>query len=158
MKKVFLSFFAIACFCFTSSAQEEGAFRFGAGVQLFDISEAVGLQGKAVYGLNETLDIGGAFTYWLEDFIQFSIDANVQYKGLDVSDSFKLQPLAGLTYLKTESIDIGGGFGTIGGSTTSLHIGASFRFVLEGGMTIYADPILILDDGSPINISGGILF
>lgn len=158
MKKVLLSLFAVTCFYFTSSAQDEGQFRFGAGVQLYDISDAVGLQGKAVYGLNETLDIGGAFTYWLKDFIQFSIDANVQYKGLDVSDSFKLQPLAGLTYLKTESVNIGGGFGTVGGSTTSIHIGASFRFVLEGGMTIYAEPILLLDDGSPINISGGILF
>ncbi|NNF33131.1 MAG: hypothetical protein HKN68_03435 [Saprospiraceae bacterium] len=157
MKKVLLSFFAVACFCFTSSAQDEGAFRFGAGVQLYDISEAVGIQGKAVYGLNETLDIGGAFTYWLEDFIQFSIDANVQYKGLDVSESFKLQPLAGLTYLKTESVNLGG-FGSIGGSTTQLHVGASFRFVLEGGMTIYADPILILNDGSGVNISAGILF
>ena len=156
MKKVLLSLFAVTCFCFTISAQDEGAFRFGAGVQLFDISDAVGLQGKAVYGLNETLDLSGAFTYWLKDGIDFSIDANVQYKGLDVSDSFKLQPLAGLTYLKTPSVSTQ--FGTFGGSTTSIHIGASFRFVLEGGTTIYAEPILLLDDGSPINISGGILF
>ena len=156
MKKVLLSLFAVLCFGFTSTAQDEGTFRFGAGVQLFDF-DAFGIQGKAIYGLNETLDINGAFTYWLEDGYDFSIDANVQYKGLDVSESFKLQPLAGLTYFKTESVSVPG-VGTFGGSTTSLHIGASFRFVLEGGTTIYAEPILLLDDGSPINISGGILF
>ena len=95
MKKVLLSLVAIICFSFSSTAQEEGQFVFGAGVQLWDFDE-FGVQGKAIYGLNETLDIGGAFTYYFSDFFDFSIDANVQYKGLDVSDDFKLQPLAGL--------------------------------------------------------------
>ena len=151
MKKFLLSLIAVACFAFVGQSQDQGDIKFGVGLNLFDISDAVGIQGKAIYGLSEQLDLSGAFTYWLDDFIDFEIDANVQYKGLNVSESFKLQPLAGLSMTRFSAL----GFGT---TNTALHIGASFRFVLESGMTVYAEPIIIIDDGSGINIAGGILF
>jgi hypothetical protein len=156
MKNFLLSLIAVACFAFAGNAQDQGEIKFGAGLNLFDISDAVGIQGKAIYGLSEQLDLSGAFTYWLKDGIDWEIDANVQYKGLNVSESFKLQPLAGLTFLQLPSVTVAGV--KFGGSTTALHLGASFRFVLESGMTVYAEPIIIIDDGSGINIAGGILF
>jgi hypothetical protein len=151
MKKLILSLIAVTCFAFVGIAQDEGEIKFGAGLNTFDAFEAFGIQGKAIYGLNETLDLSGAFTFWLEDGLDWQIDANVQYKGLNVSESFKLQPLAGLSMTR---------FGFAGFSTTNtaLHIGGSFRFVLESGMTVYAEPIIVIDDGSGLNIAGGILF
>ena len=145
MKKLLLSLVAVVCFSLSSKAQ--GDVKFGAGIMLWDISEAIGLQGKALYGLNENLELSGAFTYILKDFIDFQIDANVQYRGLDVAESFKLQPLAGLTYIKFS-----------GFSDTALHIGASFRLTLESGMDLYVEPTIVLNNGSGINIAGGILF
>ena len=151
MRKILLSLFAFVCFAFSAQAQDEGEVVFGVGINLWDVAEEIGIQGKAIYGLNETLDLSGAFTYYLDDVLDFGIDANVQYKGLDVSDSFKLNPLAGLSIYR---------LGVAGFSTTetAIHIGANFKFVLESGMTIYAEPMLLIDEGSGLNIAGGILF
>lgn len=153
MKKFILSLVAVACFAFAGISQDKGEIKFGAGINLWDLDQ-IGLQGKAVYGISDQLNLGGMFTYFLSDFIDIEFDANVQYTGLDVSDSFKLNPLAGLSYISFGGDDFFG----VSLNTTSLHIGASFLFVLESGTTIYVDPILILDSGSGLNLNAGILF
>ena len=146
MKKLVLSLTAVMCIAFTSQAQ---GFQFGAGAQLYDF-ESFGIQGKVIYDLNETIEIGGAFTYILEDFIDFEIDASAYYKGLDLGESFALYPFAGLSLLRAS-------FFGLSATNISPHVGASFRIPGES-LNFYAEVKLVLDNGSPINISGGVLF
>jgi hypothetical protein len=47
--------------------------QFGAGAHLYDYGWLV-TQGKMVYGLNETFELGGAFTYIFEDLVDFETE------------------------------------------------------------------------------------
>jgi hypothetical protein len=146
MKKVLLSLVAITCLTFTVKAQE---FSFGAGAQFNIDAEIFGVQGKAVYNLNEMLDITGAFTYYLDDAADYELDFNVQYKLLELGESFDFYPQAGFSMFRVSAF----GFGA---TNTSLHIGGSFRLPGET-MTIYIEPKFVFD-GSAFVISGGVLF
>ncbi len=144
-KQLFL--FVTLLFC---ASMVSGQFRFGGGAQFNIEASAFGLQGKAVYEINETIDATGAFTFFLDDVYSWELDLNAQYKGLDVSESFKLYPMAGLSMLRVSVL------GIVGGTTTSLHIGASFRFP-QDKFEIYAEPKFVFN-GSSLVISGGVIF
>lgn len=143
MKKLLLIALLFSTSLSSISAQD---LDFGAGIQLVDGFEILGLQGKAIYGIDEKFDIAGAFTFYLEDGTGFGIDIDGQYKLLNVSDKFNLYPIAGLNVTKYST-----------GSNFGINIGAMFDFVFES-YRFYAEPKIILKDGSPIVISGGILF
>ena len=145
MKKQ-LFFFVMLLFC---ASMVSGQFRFGGGAQFQFDGSFFGLQGKTVYEINETFDASGAFTFFLDDVASWELDLNAQYKGLDVSESFKLYPMAGLSMFRVSVF----GFG---GTTTSLHIGASLRFP-QDKFEIYVEPKFIFN-GSSLAVSGGILF
>ena len=148
MKKFVLSLTAIMCLSFTSFGQ---GFMFGAGVQYnTEFDGLFGVQGKAIYSLNETIDIAGSFTYILDDFVNYELDFNAQYKLLELSESLEIYPMAGFSIL---SFDFSG-FG--GGSTSSVHIGASVRIPGET-LNFYVEPKFVFD-ANQIVISGGVLF
>ena len=126
---------------------------FGAGIQFFDL-DVFGIQGKALYGFNEKIDVAGTFTFYFHEFLDFGIDFDGQYKLLNVSDKFNLYPIAGIN-ISRASVDIFG----ISSSDTNVgfNLGAMFDFVLDK-YRIYAEPKIIITDGTPFNVSAGILF
>ncbi len=129
-------------------------FSFGAGVQMIFDGSVLGIQGKALYDVNDSWAGAGTFTYHLEDFYNFSIDFDAHYKGLEISDNFNLAPMVGLSITSFD-------FGVIlGGShtDTGLNIGAFITFGAGDSIEIYLEPKFILGGAGSLAVSGGILF
>ena len=125
-----------------------GGFTFGAGASYItsDNSNYLGVQAKAYYGVNESWDLSPAFTYWIGDGPNWSIDVDAHYKLLTIGDGFDFNPFGGLTFLN-------------GGSTElALNIGGSFKFALDSGSVIYIEPKFIIVDIDSFVVSAGYLF
>jgi len=144
----------IALLLSSSLAMSAQNLEFGAGVQLVDVFDGFGIQGKALYNYDERIDIAGTFTFYIDDFLDFAVDLDGHYKLLNVSDKFNLYPMAGLN-ISRASFDILG----VSGSDTDvgLNLGAMFDFDFES-YRFYAEPKIIITTGSPLMISGGVLF
>lgn len=146
MKSLRNTIFALI-FSALSFTSMDAQFQFGAGASvILESPTTFGVQGRALYGLNEQFDIAGSFTYWLRTGIDFSFDVNAHYNLLTFGEGIALAPIAGINYLST-------GFG----SNIGINVGAHFK-VPTGGMTIYLEPKLIFDNGSILVLSGGVLF
>ena len=127
-------------------------FNFGAGAQLIFDGSVFGVQGKAIYDINETWAAAGTFTYHLEDFFDYTIDLDAHYKALEIGDGFDLSPIAGLSISKFEF----GGFGT---TDTGFNLGAFITFGGGDSLNVYVEPKLRIGDGADgLIVSGGILF
>ncbi len=143
-------FLFLLCFCALGlglSAQKK--LNFGAGIQILDF-DYFGFQGKAMYNYNESLDFGGTFTFYLDDVVDFGIDLDAHYKLLTISDNFNFRPMAGINILRAS-------FMGNGDTDLGLNVGAMFDFVIDS-YRIYAEPKLIITEGTPLVISAGILF
>lgn len=141
--------FKVIIFCFFSTTAFS-QFHFGAGVQLFDF-DAFGIQGKAFYEYDNTWRGVGSFTLYLDEFADFSIDLDAQYKLLDVSDNFNLAPLAGITILRASAF----GFSD---TSVGINLGAFLDFDLDG-KHLYGEPKFVIVDGnSGLVLSAGIFF
>ena len=143
----------IALFCalgFTSQAQ----LSFGGGVTInLDTRTYIGLLGKAQYQITPKIAAAADFTYWLDNFANFSINVNGYYHIITIGDNIDLSPMAGLNFT---SFDFGGGFLT-GGNRVAIQIGALFEIPL-GGMLLGLEPKIIIDVRSGIVISGFVMF
>jgi hypothetical protein len=131
-----------ASFITTVKAQ----FNFGAGVTLLDL-DVIGIQGKAMYEINDTWRGAGAFSIYLSNGPDYSIDLDAQYKLLEVSDNFNLAPIGGINIL-----------GGNGGTNIGLNLGAFIDFVPDNSYHIYIEPKFVFNDGTFLTVSGGILF
>lgn len=147
MKKVFiLVLFLSGLFVSESDAQ----FRFGAGVDVWLEGETtLGIQGKAIYDIQENLGLNGSLTYYLSDLLDYSLDVAVQYTVIN-GESLKLSPLAGFDMTRVSFLGLGS-------TNTALQVGALLELPI-GGMNAYIEPKLIIDDGSALVISGGVMF
>lgn len=136
------TFLLFASFITTSIAQ----FNFGAGANLLDL-DVLGVQGKALFEIDDTWRAAGAFTIYLSDGPDCGIDLDAQYKLLKVSDNFDLAPIGGLNILSiTGETDIG------------LNLGAFIDFVPSDSYHIYIEPKFIFNSATFLTVSGGILF
>ena len=147
MKNIVLT----VCLFFSFLTVGMSQFSFGAGAQLIFDGSVFGVQGKALYEINDSWRAAGAFTYHLEDFFDYTIDLDAQYKALEVSDNFDLAPLAGLSISRFSVL----GFGT---TDTGINLGA---FITIGGdnLNFYIEPKLRIGDGGDgLIVSGGVLF
>lgn len=143
MKKIIFTFLLFASFITVSNAQ----FNFGAGAQMIFDGSVFGIQGKALYEVDETWRGSGTFTFHLEDGIDWTLDVDAQYKLLEVSDNFDLAPLAGISFTNF-----------IFGSEIGINLGAFIDFVPSDSYHIYIEPKINLSGYESFVISGGILF
>jgi len=127
-------------------------FRFGAGAQLIFDGSIFGLQGKALYNVNESFDASGTFTYHLEDFIDFSIDLDAHYLLLELGDEIGFKPFAGISITRI-SIPFFGSETEMG-----LNLGAFFDVLKSGNMQFYVEPKIIIGGAESFAVSGGVLF
>ena len=148
MKKLFILFaFVLGT---TFSSQVSAQLQFGAGIDLWLEGEtSLGLQGKAIYSVNDKIGVNGSFSYFLSDYLDYSLDVGVQYKVIE-GETFSLSPLAGFDMTRVSVF----GFGA---TSTSLQIGALAELPL-GGMNLYVEPKIILNNGSGLVLAAGVLF
>lgn len=124
-----------------------GQLHFGAGTQLQFDGTVFGVQGKLFYEYDNTWRGAGTFTFHFDNVANYSIDADVHYKLLDVGDGFNLAPIAGLTLINYD-----------GGSELGLNLGAFIDLDLDG-KHVYIEPkIMFVNGGSGLAISAGIFF
>lgn len=147
MKKLLLLFVGLFLFTATMDAQ----FRFGAGAQLMFEGSTFGLQGKALYNINETIDAAGTFTFHLEDGIDWTLDLDAHYLLLEIGQDIGFKPFAGLSILR---------WGAFGFSDTDIgiNVGAFFDVLRSGDMQFYVEPKYRIGDFDSLVISGGVLF
>ena len=147
MKNLFLVL--IGLFMFSSSADAQ--VRFGAGAQLIFDNSVFGVQGKALYQVNETIDAAGTFTIHLEDGFDWTIDLDAHYLLLEFANDIGFKPFAGLSITK---------FGFLGVSNTEIgvNIGAFFDLFRSNDMQFYLEPKVNIGGYESLAVSGGILF
>ncbi len=144
MKKIICTLLLVASFTTVGISQ----FNFGAGAQLIFDGSVFGVQGKALYEVDETWRGAGTFTLHLETGVNWSIDLDAQYKLLEVSDNFDLAPFAGLSITDFDFI----------GSEIGINIGAFIDFVPSDSYHIYIEPKINIGGYESLAVSGGILF
>lgn len=144
MRNIICTLVLLASFCTLGMSQ----FSFGAGAQLIFDGSVFGIQGKALYEIDETWRGAGTFTIHLEDGVDWTIDLDAQYKLLEVSENFDLAPVAGLSITNFEFI----------GSEIGINLGAFIDFVPSDSFHIYIEPKINIGGYESFALSGGILF
>lgn len=131
------------------------SFRFGAGAQLIFDGSIFGVQGKAIYDVNDSFDAAATFTVHLKEFVDWSFDVDAHYKLLELGEDIGFKPFAGLSITRV-SIDFAG----ISQSDTDigLNLGAFFDLLKTGNIQLYVEPKIIIGGAQSIAVSGGILF
>jgi len=128
-------------------------FSFGSGATLILDGSSFGVQGKAIYNVDETWSGAGTFSYIFESNVTaYSIDLDAHYKLLDVSEDFSLTPIAGLNIAR---VSVAG----FSNTDVGLNLGAMFGLTLgEAGTNIYIEPKIVIGGWESLVISGGVLF
>jgi hypothetical protein len=143
MKKLILSLSFIFC-CTIASFSQINA---GIGSTLIFDGSTFGLQAKGIINIESQWRIAGAFNYYLDSVVDFSVDADVQYELLTIGDNFNIFPLAGLNILNAIKTDIG----------INLGLFMDYR-VGKKNLHIYTEPKILINDGSSFVLSAGFMF
>lgn len=142
MKKILITFILFVSLTTIGFSQ----FNFGAGAQMIFDNSIFGVQGKALYEVDEMWRGSGTFTIHLTDGADWTIDLDAQYKLLEVSSNFNLAPFAGLSVFNGLDTNIG------------INLGAFIDFVPSDSYHIYIEPKIVLDAADAFVLSAGILF
>lgn len=143
MKK-FVSILFLCTYCWLSGYSQ---LSFGLGGNyVTDNGGAFGISGKALLGLSDNIDVAPTFTYWLADDVDYTIDADIHYRLLNISDNVILNPLAGINITKRGTTDIG------------LNLGASFRYQMNDGGAVFIEPKYVFDVFNSLVIGFGYYF
>ena len=139
----------VLVFLFASTGMSQ--FNFGAGAQILFDGSVFGIQGKALYTVDESWRGAGSFTIHLKELVDWSIDVDVHYTALEISENFNLAPFAGLGMTR---------FGILGLSSTEIgiNLGAFFELAASESIDVYIEPKLNVGGYESFGISGGILF
>lgn len=122
-------------------------FNLGAGGQLITDDTIFGIQGKALFEINDQFDAAGTFTFHLDDNADWTIDLDAHYTLLEISESFNIAPLAGLSITSEP-----------GNTAVGLNLGGFFDFIMgEKERHIYIEPKVILGGVSSFVISAGLM-
>lgn len=119
---------------------------YGAGMRYNTNTEfkAIALNAKVGKDISEKFDANVDFSYYLSKKASWSIDLDLHYRLVNISDKLIINPVAGINFTKTEVIN------------NSLGLGASIR-VPDEKYTYYFEPKWILDN-SQFVFNVGVLF
>ncbi len=141
--------FILLIFLFTNTGISQ--FNFAAGAQLLFDGSVFGIQGKALYTVDDTWRGAGSFTLHLETGVDWTIDLDAHYMALEINDNFNLSPMAGLGITR---------YGVAGFSDTEIgiNLGAFIDFPVGETLTVYVEPKINLGGYDSFGISGGVMF
>lgn len=141
MKRLLTLLMFIGCYQI-STAQFSG----GVGVSVVTGNvDAFGLQGRLMYGFNDSFTAGAVYNYYFDDQLANIIDADLQYNLLGNDGGFTLNPLAGIR------------FNTVGELDTDLHLGI-YSVIPISDRYFYLEPKFVLSETDAFVISGGFKF
>ena len=110
-----------------------------------------GLNLKAGFGLNETMEISPSFNYYFVDgYTAFDINADFHYLFGD-EGSFRFYPLAGVNFYRSST----NGFSN---SEIQLSIGGGIKYPLNDNMNLFGEGKYMIGDVDGLVFSAGILF
>lgn len=145
MKKLFLM--TVMCFLFTQYGKAQ--LNFGAGAVFIPSGTVLGVQGKAVYGINDKIDIAADLTYFLPklEVTTISLNADVHYNFMMIGGDKPLYGLGGLNYSRFS-------FGGFSDSYIGLNLGAGIML----NQIFIETKYLFQEGGGDIVFSAGYLF
>lgn len=122
----------------------------------FDI-EALGIQGRAVYGITDQIRGQADFTYFLEgtDGVtswEFNVNGNYM---LTSSGGFDIYALAGLNFAHV-TVDLGP-FGNASNTDTGLNIGAGAQMGLSDNLNFFGEAKFSLGGSDQLFLGAGVL-
>ncbi len=106
--------------------------------------KAIAINAKVGKDVSEKFDVDLDLAYYIASSAKWAIDANIQYRLLQIGDVFRLNPLAGINFTKS------------GKFYNSLLLGVSMK-VIDDRYTYYLEPKWILNEDQ-LSISIGVLF
>ena len=121
----------------------------GGGLSIFsDNVTNLALQGRAQFGITESIRVAPSFNFIFGDFSGTEINGDLHYL-FNVTESVTVYPLAGL------GLTSGGGRSNLG-----LNLGGGANFGITETLKIFAElkTVLLIDFYSPIVIGGGVLY
>jgi len=149
MKKLILCCLTIC----TVSTIIFGQLNIGVGAQLYTNGINYGVQGKALYNINDTWRVGGTFTKYSrysEDDVYWDVDVDVHYRILNISHRFNIAAISGINYMRED-------FGV--GVDTGINLGVYFDFIVgKKNHHLYLQPKLVIRGIGWLVISSGFLF
>jgi len=148
-----LRLLVVSVFVFFSAVDGFSQFKLGAGANIVFDGGVLGLGGRAMYDIDDQFAVQGQFNFALDNFVDFFIEGDLFYKGLELGDleGFHLTPFAGINFFR-------GSIGSQGFTDTGLTIGLQGVTPLDGGLELYVEPKIYLGGGSSFAIAGGVYF
>lgn len=145
MKKLIL-----ASFLFIASLScVQAQFQYGAGLTLQLDNSYFGINGRASFHVNEQFKgiVGATYFFEKNNISLLVFDADVHYKLLEIVESIRFHPFAGL------SLTNGGGKNDIG-----LNLGAHFDVKVNDNLDIFLEPKLAINGLSSLVFTAGTMF
>jgi hypothetical protein len=133
-------------FLFFNMTAVHGQFYFGGGMKFNSNNEfkALGLNAKVGKDISEKFEINADLTYYIASKASVSVDFDLHYRLLNVSEKLYVSPMAGINITRT----------TV--TNNSLSLGASFK-VPTDKYTYFVEPRWILDNAQFV-FSVGVLY
>ncbi len=144
MKSWYGAFWVIFFLLFAMSGNSQWIYGGGMRYNTNTAFKAIALNAKVGKDISEKFDANVDFSYYLSKKATWSIDLDLHYKLINISDKLIINPVAGLNFTKTDVIN------------NSLGLGASIR-VPDEKYTYYFEPKWILDN-SQFVFNVGVLF
>lgn len=145
MKKIFFAC-SLAIFCTTFC---QAQFQYGGGVTLKLDDSEFGLNGRASFHVNEQYKgiLGATYFFGNGAGSGLVLDADVHYKLVELAESVRFHPFAGLSFVTGgNSTDIG------------INIGAHFDVKVNDGLDIFLEPKLAISGLSSLVFTAGTMF
>jgi len=142
MHKIIITFALVLLFSTLSSAQVY----FGGGLRYNSNSDfsAIAPQVKLGVGLSDKVVINGNFAYYLGSKATWTTDLDLHYKLFNIADRFHIDPMAGITFTRTDI------------TNNSLTLGLSLK-LLTDSYTYFLEPRYILDNNQTV-FTLGVIF
>lgn len=142
MKKLLV----VLVLCASLWTNVQGQIAFGVGATyVAGTNGTFGVQANSMIGLSDKLDISPSATFWFEDNVDFSVDADLHYQLLQIGDGFSLNPFAGINY--TGGTD----------NSIAINLGLSLQIATENG-AIYLEPKYVIDVFDSFAFTAGYFF
>ncbi len=144
--KLVLNTILLSFISFTAFAQ----FNIGVGTTVKPNDVTIGVQAKAVIGVDENWRFSPSANYYITNDAKFGFDADVMYTLITIADNVNIFPMGGINWTE---------YGGMAGSDIGINLGVFSNFsIKDDSINIYLEPKMLFSDNKGFIMSGGVLF